>query len=74
MMSFEVREPKPATDQLIGARFAGPVTLPRAPISIARDTTCSNGGSERKAFGTRQGSVGSAQLSSAAVGERLDSL
>ena len=49
------------------------VQRPRSPASTDRATACSRGGSDEKALGTRHGSAGSAQLSSAAVGARFDS-
>ncbi len=47
---------------------------PRAPTSAVRETTRSSGGSARKLFGSLQGAVGSAQVSSIGVGTRRPSL
>ena len=46
--------------------------LPRRPISALVVTTWSSGGSATKALGNRQGSSGSAQVSSTGVGTRAD--
>src|SRR6185437_3656174 len=47
---------------------------PRAPSSAVFETTLSSGGSDRNSFGSLQGAIGSAHVSSIGVGARMPSL
>ena len=52
-------------------QFSADASLPRAPTSSVRDTTCSSGGSDCSALGSTQALAGSEQPSSIGLGARL---